>query len=140
MATEKDNKAMQTVGALLIGFAAADLIDAIPKLLDPATFSGVAVSSNLDAATTNSILGAMVGVVIAIVLVLNLLQIYFGYRGLKLTPTKGIATFCLVIGILVLLGAISDLSSGVIFSGLFSACAGVVGILYYVYAKRLLNF
>lgn len=140
MASEKDNKTMSTVGTLLMGFALADLISTIFTLTNPNTFANMTVTTNLDAATTNTLVGGVIVFVAVITIGFSLLQMYFGYRGYKLTPTKGIATFCLIIGILVLLGAISTLTSGNIFQGLFSACSGVVGILYYVYAKRVANF
>lgn len=129
---EKDRSNLRYTGMFLMLLAALSILQAVEALVNPTEVSlligGITIPHGILISS-----GMVIGIV------LNLVELYFGYAALKLNVSKTMALISLIVGIVLLVGSILLLASGDgINFGLPLAC-GIMAVSYYVYAKRIID-
>lgn len=134
---------MKILGIIFMAFAVWDTIKVILGFFDP-TWIGMDVTAFGQISSQSGEAASMVqGVfifILVLMLVVSLVEFYFGYIAYKERPKKGAAVICLIVGILTLLGVISTITSGGVtgfIHGLSEIGTGLLAILYYYYYKKM---
>ena len=137
MSDNPDEKNMQYTGLIMIGFSILGICEAIYGIINPSSLSNTILPS-MTVNGTSLDLNTVVLVSCIIAIIINCVAALFGWMGYKLHTNKGVATVCLVIGAILLIGAILDITSKGFGTNVgISLAEGIMGISYYMYYKKL---
>ncbi len=129
----QDQKSMKTLGICVMIIAGIDILASIITFIKPSTLGYL----NDALANTGIDVGILTTVTVVIVMIICAIEFYCGWVAYKLRATKGIAVFCLIIGMILCISGLSSFLDGFNFSDLTSVVSGMVAIVYYFSWKKL---